>query len=380
MERLRILIAEDESESRLIMSKILQAHYEVTTTKSAPEALMAFQQKEPHIVLTDVHMPGEFDGLELMRKIRNLNDHILIVIITGYGDKATAIEAIRGGAFDLIEKPFRHEELIHIVQRASRYRWLQLENKRQQQDLIAASRLSALGEMSAGIAHEINNPLTVIEGRSILIRKLIKKEKMINETVMYKHLEQIESSVERITKIISGLQSFSRQSDRDPYQPESIHHIVSKALDLCKDKAYTMGVEINSAIEEDVNIDCREAQIGQVLINLLNNAVDAVQELIEKWIDVRVQRRHNRIEIIITDSGNGIPLELRGKLMTPFFTTKPVGQGTGLGLSISKGIVEDHGGSLSIDENCPNTRFIVDLPIYRDTNQRDDNGHYRKDS
>src|SRR5262249_54178985 len=112
----------------------------------------------------------------------------------------------------------------------------------------------------------------------------------------------------------------------------------------------------------NLKIECRSTEISQVLLNLLNNALDAVQPLDQKWISIDVADAGNDVEIAVTDSGPGIPAHLRDKIAQPFFTTKEIGKGTGLGLSISRGIAEAHHGGLFLDPVCANTRFIVCLP------------------
>ena len=118
--QLRILVVEDEPDSRVLISRILAGAYDVKVSNSAPEAMEAFGDFDPHIVLTDIRMPGQYDGLVLLKKIKELSPDVLVIIVTGYGDKTTAIEAIRGGAFDFIEKPFRHEQLKYVIERAFR--------------------------------------------------------------------------------------------------------------------------------------------------------------------------------------------------------------------------------------------------------------------
>ena len=118
-------------------------------------------------------------------------------------------------------------------------------------------------------------------------------------------------------------------------------------------------------LDEGLRIPCREAQISQVLLNLIANAADAVQDLSERWIRIEVSRNADAVEIAVTDSGGGIPDEIRARVMQPFFTTKPAGQGTGFGLSISRAFAEAHAGTLTIDVASPHTRFVVTLPARR---------------
>jgi C4-dicarboxylate-specific signal transduction histidine kinase len=170
-------------------------------------------------------------------------------------------------------------------------------------------------------------------------------------------------TAERITRIIHSLKFVARDGSTDPFVNSSIRSIVDETLALCESKLKSENIDIDAtSIPADLSCVCRAVQISQVLINLINNAVDAIRDLPEKWIRIEASLQGGWIEIAVTDSGHGIPKELADKIMKPFFTTKGVGKGTGLGLSISLGIAHAHGGVLELDESSPHTRFILRLP------------------
>jgi PAS domain S-box-containing protein len=232
-----------------------------------------------------------------------------------------------------------------------------------QAQAIQAGKMATLGEMASGVAHEINNPLAVISGRVALLKKRLageSEEAQKNVT----DLEKIESQVSRITKIVSGLRSFARSSANDPKVAASIKKIVEDSVELVIARYLKSNVQVHVVPFDDVQIPCRHIEISQVLVNLLNNAFDAVSELAEKWIRIEIESSNSELKIMVTDSGSGISSDIVEKMMNPFFTTKEVGKGTGLGLSISKGIIEDHGGTLTYNPDASHTQFIVKLPIY----------------
>lgn len=231
----------------------------------------------------------------------------------------------------------------------------------QQQALINVSKMSALGEMAAGIAHEINTPLATIQMRATHLAEILQNE-VIDKTVLLKSLEKIDLTTQRIAKIIKGLLVFSRDGKSDQKELASVHKIVHETFDLCKERFKHSHVQLDFISEGDVMLYCHPTAISQVLLNFLNNSFDAVQGLNEKWIRVQLDLLEETIIISITDSGFGIPFEIQEKIMQPFFTTKEIGKGTGLGLSISKGIIHDHLGTVGLDNTSPHTRFVITFP------------------
>jgi signal transduction histidine kinase len=226
-----------------------------------------------------------------------------------------------------------------------------------------ASRLAELGEIAGGIAHEVNNPLAIIDGKARQLLTLVSKDP-INIELVNKNIERIVQMSERISKIITGMRTISRDGSADPMEFELIANIVESSLELSRDRLNRSGVKLSVDVQcGPVGVQCRSVQLSQVIINLVNNSVDAIKERPEPWIDVQVKQLGRQIEVIVTDCGEGIPESLRQKIMTPFFTTKPVGKGTGLGLSISKSIIEAHGGDFIYDDTHPNTRFKIRLPL-----------------
>jgi len=239
---------------------------------------------------------------------------------------------------------------------------LQKEKEEQRVQIVSTSKLSALGEMAGGVAHEINNPLTVIDGNIYKLR-LTLASATPNPDVVEKSINTIEGMSHRIAKIVRGLRSFSRDGSNDPYEITPVNSIIEDTLPLCQAKFIQASVELKvSELPDFLFAQCRATEISQVLLNLLNNAFDAIQDQQEKWVKIEAVEEGRFVIIKVTDSGLGISKEVQGKMLQPFFTTKPVGKGTGLGLSISIGIVKAHQGILEIDNNSKNTCFVIKLP------------------
>jgi signal transduction histidine kinase len=226
---------------------------------------------------------------------------------------------------------------------------------------IVAAKMAALGEMSANVAHEVNNPLTAIRLRAQQLGVLAARERLDIPTVL-KTAGEIDGTVDRIRRIVAALGFFARQSDEDPLRPESVLSIVNDTVELCAHRFRLRDVDLEvEPIPADLYVDCRGTQISQVLLNLLANAYDAVEQRPIRRVRIATRAGDSEIQIAVTDSGPGVPAEIASRIMEPFFTTKEIGKGTGLGLSLSSGIAAAHGGRLTHDRAASETRFVLTL-------------------
>jgi signal transduction histidine kinase/integral membrane sensor domain MASE1 len=226
--------------------------------------------------------------------------------------------------------------------------------------LINSSKMASLGEMASGMAHEINNPLAIIQGK-VKVLSMMLEDLQISQPSVFTEIHKIKLTTDRIDKIVKGLRNFSRASNNDPFEPVLLQKLLDETLDLCSEKFKAHGIDLRIKSIPEVHILCRPSQISQVFINLLNNSSDAIEEMKEKWIEIDFKKENNKVCIFFTDSGPGIPEDIAMRIMEPFFTTKEVRKGTGLGLSIAKSIVETHRGSLWLDHNVSHTRFVIEF-------------------
>lgn len=236
------------------------------------------------------------------------------------------------------------------------------ELKIQKMTNLNTARLASLGEMAGGIAHEINNPLCIIQGKADQIRQRVETDAPDKEKICT-DLTTIDNTLLRITKIIKGLQSFSRDSKSDPFEETKIMQIITDTMELCQAKFKASKISVEIHCDEKLSAQCRSTEISQVLMNLLSNSFDVIEKFSEPWIKVDVNKFDNFIRISVTDSGKGIPASVAQKMMEPFYTTKGIGKGTGLGLSISKGIIGAHQGRFYYDPSSKNTRFVIEIPV-----------------
>ncbi|WP_413581611.1 sensor histidine kinase [Bdellovibrio sp. HCB288] len=224
-----------------------------------------------------------------------------------------------------------------------------------------SAKLASLGEMAGGIAHEINTPLNVILLSAEQQMELM-EDPQLNKSLMKESIEKVQSTTNRIAAIVRGLRTFARDGAKDPIEPVPLQMLIDNTLSLCYEKFKLNNVDLRLPPVTDLVLHCRPVQISQVLLNLLNNAFEAIRELPEKWIAIEIKDLGEIIEIRITDSGSGIPAEIQAEIFRPFYTTKEIGKGTGLGLSISRGLIEAHHGQLFVDTNHQQTSFVIHLP------------------
>lgn len=238
---------------------------------------------------------------------------------------------------------------------------IESEVNRQKMNMEYSAKMASLGEMSGGLAHEINNPVAIIAGRAQQLLMLVNKDNA-QKDVIIKSLENITKTTERIDRIIKGLRSFSRDTGNDPYKVTSLKSIVEDTLTFCEAKFKNNGIYLTYEIPDNLEIECSHTQISQVILNALNNSYDAIINNEVKWIKINAEEVNGDAHLTISDSGRGIAESLREKIMQPFFSTKEIGKGTGLGLSISKGIIDAHKGQFFFNHNHENTQLVVILP------------------
>lgn len=273
-------------------------------------------------------------------KFRNiLSDKEIWLDIHGYPyfDMKGDILGFRGTCQDITELVLAEEQM-----------------KLEKTKSLHASKLASLGEMAACIAHEINNPLAIITGTVAMLPDFRNNEEMFKGRV-----DAITRSTERITRIVGGLRKFSRSSEKNEYQLHSLQEIIKEVMILTETKAKKYGVQTLVLSETSEFIMCDEIEIEQVMINMINNSIDAIRDFDQKWIKIRIFEDKEHVVLQIKDTGKGIPPETARKLFDPFFTTKPAGEGTGLGLSITRGILEEHGASIELIPDDPNTCFEI---------------------
>jgi len=240
-----------------------------------------------------------------------------------------------------------------------------MQAKLELEQILREKRIEALSHMAGGLAHEINNPLAIIQGRANELKRIAGGDGPLAVSVRAA-CENIIQTSDRAIKILRGLRGFGREASKDPMELASIYEIAEQCLELQQARFDTRNIDVQVTLEPDLPLLlCRETQVGQILTNMLNNAFDAIvqSDSAERWISLTTERVGESIRVDITDSGPGIEDHFKAHLMEPFFTTKELGLGMGVGLSLSRAIAQDHGGTLALCGDTEHTCFRLVLPI-----------------
>ena len=223
--------------------------------------------------------------------------------------------------------------------------------------------MASIGELAAGVGHEINNPLTIAIGTMSSLRKMYSDSGLVNEKIE-KSFEEHAEAVWRIKTIVGGLKTLARE-DSDHVNAVDVKEVVIKTIQFFGGLFEKDGIFIQCDVcDEDVLVPGAIGKTQQVLVNLLQNAKDAIEKRKDKQLKVSLRINHHRVQLRVSDNGTGIPLKSRNKIFEAFYTTKEIGKGTGMGLSISSTIVSEMKGDLILEKTSPmGSTFLVDLPM-----------------
>ncbi|PYL05518.1 MAG: hypothetical protein DME34_11305 [Verrucomicrobia bacterium] len=372
----QVVVIDDEIGPRESLRMLLKPNYQVHTADCVEAGLKLLKEKQPDTIVMDIRMPG-VNGIEGLRKIREIDPHLSVIMLTGFGALETAKEALRLGANDYISKPFDTGEMRDIigrnvertrVHRASERAASEISelNNRLLKELAQKERLASLGQASAEFVHDLGNPLTIVWGYvQLLAKKLEQSENggaMQNATSI-KELKIIEQNVRLCRELLTMWQSYGSAEALTP-KPVSVSAILQEVLRGVAGMATQSGVELRIDICDDPCTLAGDAvQIKRAIQNVI---VNAIQASADKKGSVRIActRKDFYVDLRVEDDGAGIAQGQMNKIFDPYFTTKQAKSGTGLGLYISKKVVEDHNGSIKA-ESTPGmgSTFTIRLPL-----------------
>ena len=370
-----VLIIDDEESMRSYLSSFLNQHG-ILSCSSGEDGLKLARQHLPDLIILDYMMPG-LNGIEVATQLRDdpATARIPILLITAHGGDAPRISALEAGVNDFLTKPFYSSELTARVQNLLLQHQYQsdlqatnenlgqalVQIREKEEELIRSEKLSSLGQMSAGIVHEINNPLNYAK-TSLHLLKAYSAELPADQRDEYDEtLADLEDALQRVIRIITDLRALTRGSEVLKF-PISLQLILRNATRLLSHELNKVTFE--NQLPEDLKVLGNDNQLCQVFVNLIQNAIHATEGVENPVITINAKSQSDdMVRITLSDNGKGIPDDILGKIFDPFFTTKDVGVGTGLGLSLTLKIIHDHQGTVKVVSSPGNgTTFQILLP------------------
>jgi len=377
---IRLLLVDDEEGFRTTIAKRLGKRGFVLLQASCGEECLAILDKESmDVVVLDVKMPG-ISGIETLKAIKQTHEKIQVILLTGNVAVSDGIEGIKAGAFDYLTKPVEIDHLVNKIKQA--FAIIRLEEEKREdleyrgkleKKMIDTERLVSLGTMSTGIAHEINNPLAIINESAGFMKQLISAPEMFNysqKNALLMGIEKIEKSIKRASKITHQLLGHVKKQDVQ-FSEVNLKALLYETLGLLTKEMEYKNIQIQWEIDKEKSVFWSDPyQIRQILMNLLNNAIHALEN--NGSITLSSWETDDDILLEIKDDGVGIAKENLGKIFDPFFTTKSFDEGTGLGLFVVHKILSDLNGKIQVKSTLgKGTSFIIQLPKRFEKNSRE---------
>jgi signal transduction histidine kinase len=371
--QLRALLVEDDpDDAELLIEELTRSELQPITERVTTEAGLrtALVENEWDIILSDFSLP-QLDAYRTLHVVRELEIDIPVIVVSGSLGEERAVSLLRSGASDFVLKD-RLARLVPAIERERRDSQRRAEQRKLREQLMISDRMASIGMISAGVAHEINNPLSVLLGTLDLLDHSLKRASALPGAVDKDHLLRMQTFVvdaseaaERIRQIADDIRSFSRSEIAEKLAPVSLNSTIASSLRMASTQVRHRA-RIIQQLDDTPDVMASEGRLGQVLLNLLVNAAQAIPEGEFDRHHILIKTRvlaDTRVEVSISDTGSGISKERLERIFDPFYTTKPAGQGTGLGLAICRRIVEDLGGQIEVESvQGTGTTFRVILP------------------
>jgi len=364
----RILVADDDREIRRAIELILRAESDVTAVETGEIAIELLRKGTRFdVVLLDLRMPGR-SGVECLKDIKETDPGLEVLIMTAHSDLESARKALRYGAYDYIDKPFKNETLRSAVRKAVERRRKTLSSQKAVEQLEfvkvqlkQSEKFAVLGQLIAGVVHELNNALNSVVGFSDLLMMDVSSSEEDKKV----YLKNIGESAILCRNIVQKLLAFSRKHEPKK-EAVDLNEVINSTLDLKNHDLKIDNIEVIKALNEQLPlVHAAFHEIQQVFLNIINNAHHAVAgQKRERKLTIKSEADASSVRVSFQDTGGGIPKENLQKIFEPLFTTKEKGVGTGLGLSICYDIIREHNGAIYVasEDGC-GACFIVELPI-----------------
>lgn len=376
-----ILAVDDENGALRSLEMILKDEYNVILAQSGQQAVELLAQQSVDFIITDIHMP-DMSGIDVLHHSKEEDPSREVLIVTGFANLETAKAALRLGALDYIHKPYNASDIVELVQKGlekrkkaqealSQLKTLNKEKEQLEDQLMKNEQDTSLGELTCGVVHEINNPLTVIQGYVDLILKKINKDDGgdLKDKTYQEYLKTVEGQIHQCRNIAMDFLNFVR-GEKGEEKSLDLKLMLQELIKMYQSNPLGRQVKFNLICKEDVSeISLSIGLIRQVFVNMIVNAMHAMNS--KGTLNIVLRQKEEGLEVDFNDSGKGIPEENLDKIFDTFFTTKEGGKGSGLGLSISKKIVERHGGTISVQSQVgTGTTFSIFLPFQHQGSQQ----------
>ncbi len=358
----RVLIVDDNSTLVENLTEILEdAGYAVRSGGTCAAAL-AVAHEGFDVALVDLKLP-DGDGTVLAPQLKDENPDGEVVLLTGFATLESAVAAVRAGACAYLVKPCATNELLVTVEQAMRQVRLHGEKRELSRRAQMAEKLAAVGTMTAGLSHEIRNPLNAAALQLTVLERRVQRLPRNEQPTLLEPLHLVRDEIRRLDHILEDFLQFARPREFVPKTVEMVP-VLTKVLDFLQGEAERRSVRVERAFDSVPPVAGDEERLRQVVMNLALNALEAVPN--GGWLRVtcRLGEAPGTVEVLVDDGGAGIPQEIRDRVFEPFFTTKA--KGSGLGLPIVHAIVTQHGGTIAV-EDAPEggARFALRLPRAR---------------
>lgn len=352
-----VLIVDDNETFVENLGEILvDAGYATVSAHGATEA-RELSQDGYDLALVDLRLP-DGDGIELARELKRLRGDSEVVLLTGHASVESAAAAVRAGACAYLVKPCATPELLLTVGQAMQQVKLRREANELARRARVAEKLAAVGTLTAGLSHEIRNPLNAAGLQLSVLERRVQRLESAQQQGLLEPLRLVRDEIRRLDHILEDFLGFARPREFTP-EPVELGALVQAVVDLLSEDAAQRQVQIDSDIAKVQLVQGQEGQLRQVAVNLLLNALEAAGK--GGRVRVSLVEREGAVELAVDDSGPGVSEEVASRILDPFFTTKA--SGSGLGLSIVNAIVVQHGGALELrGSELGGAQFVVSLP------------------
>ncbi|MBI1320018.1 MAG: response regulator [Candidatus Hydrogenedens sp.] len=352
----RILVVDDENGPRQALRILLNEYYEVKTASSVADALVELERTPIDVIVTDIRMPHA-TGLDLLREARLRQPDVQVILLTGYGQLSTAMEAIEHGAFAYLEKPFDHQVMLDKIRASLERQKMEKERRSLERIALEANQFETLGHIVSGTLHDLGTPLSVIGSHLDLL--LVRP----TEEEVMRRVSTMRGQVEHCNDLVRNTMGMLRHR---PGHREAV--ALSATIEMCCAVARPLlnssSVRLETRLNPNLRLRSAElVQVRQAVLNLIYNAIQAMEEREDKWLLVETYEESQMACVAVEDNGPGVPVAQAEQIFEALYSTKGE-KGTGLGLAVVRNVMMRHGGTVHLEQHeNRGARFVLKFPV-----------------